>query len=57
MSQSDVWQRARKVKGQPLQESTKRGYLIWLRKYLLPTFGDTQLGSATNASPTASAPY
>src|SRR6187397_2400298 len=37
---ADVWLRARKVKGQPLQESTKRGYLIWLRKYLLPTFGE-----------------
>jgi integrase len=46
---ADVWLRARKVKGQPLQESTKRGYLIWLRKYLLPTFGEMQLNSITVA--------
>lgn len=44
-----VWLRARKVKGQPLQESTKRGYLIWLRKYLLPTFGEMQLNTITAA--------
>ena len=46
---AEVWLRARKVKGQPLQESTKRGYLIWLRKYLLPTFGEMPLNSITAA--------
>lgn len=46
---ADVWLRARKVKGQPLQESTKRGYLIWLRKYLLPTFGGQPLKTITAA--------
>ena len=46
---ADVWMRARKVKGQPLQESTKRGYLIWLGKYLLPTFGDMPLNTITTA--------
>ena len=46
---AEVWLRARKVKGQPLQESTKRGYLIWLRKYLLPTFGETPLDTITAA--------
>jgi integrase len=46
---ADVWLRARKVKGQPLQESTKRGYLIWLRKYLLSTFGDQPLNTITAA--------
>jgi integrase len=44
---ADVWLRARKVKGQPLQESTKRGYLIWLGKYLLPTFGEMSLNTVT----------
>lgn len=44
---ADVWLRARKVKGQPLQESTKRGYLIWLGKYLLPTFGEMPLNTIT----------
>ena len=46
---AEVWLRARKVKGQPLQESTKRGYLIWLRKYLLPTFGEMPLNTITAA--------
>ena len=46
---ADVWLRARKVKGQPLQESTKRGYLIWLGKYLLPTFGEMPLNTITAA--------
>lgn len=46
---AEVWLRARKVKGQPLQESTKRGYLIWLGKYLLPTFGEMPLHSITAA--------
>jgi integrase len=40
---AEVWLRARKVRGQPLQESTKRGYLIWLGKYVLPTFGEMPL--------------
>lgn len=45
---ADVWLRTRKVKGgRPLQDSTKRGYLIWLRKYLLPTFGDMPLDTIT----------
>ena len=46
---ADVWLRARKVRGQPLQESTKRGYLIWLGKYLLPTFGEMPLNTITAA--------
>ena len=46
---AEVWLRARKVKGQPLQESTKRGYLIWLGKYLLPTFGEMPLNTITAA--------
>jgi integrase len=46
---ADVWLRARRVKGQPLQESTKRGYLIWLRKYVLPTFGEMPLNTITVA--------
>jgi integrase len=46
---ADVWLRARKVKGQPLQASTKRGYLIWLGKYLLPTFGEMPLNTITAA--------
>ncbi|GAA1543477.1 tyrosine-type recombinase/integrase [Nocardioides humi] len=45
-----AWLRSRKVKGKPLQESTKRGYLIWLNKYLLPTFGDMPLNEITPAS-------
>ena len=36
-------------RGQPLQESTKRGYLIWLGKYLLPTFGEMPLNTITAA--------
>lgn len=44
-----VWLRARKVRGQPLQESTKRGYLIWLGKYVLPTFGEMPLDTITAA--------
>lgn len=46
---AEVWLRARKVKGQPLQESTKRGYLIWLGKYVLPTFGEMPLDTITAA--------
>lgn len=46
---SAAWLRARKVKGQPLQESTKRGYLIWLNRYLLPTFGGMPLNEITAA--------
>jgi integrase len=46
---AEVWLRARKVRGQPLQESTKRGYLIWLGKYLLPTFGEMPLNAITAA--------
>ena len=46
---ASIWLRARKVKGQPLQESTKRGYLIWLGKYLLPTFGEMPLNMITAA--------
>lgn len=37
------------MKGQPLQESTKRGYLIWLGKYLLPTFDDMPRNTITAA--------
>ena len=32
-----------------MQESTKRGYLIWLRKYLLPTFSEMPLNTITVA--------
>lgn len=47
---AEVWLRARKVKGgRPLQESTRRGYLIWLRLYLLPTFGAMPLNEITAA--------
>lgn len=43
-----IWLQTRKVKGgQPLQDSTRRGYLIWLRKYLLPTFGEMPLNTIT----------
>lgn len=44
---ADVWLRARKVRGRPLQESTKRGYLIWLGKYVLPRFGEMPLDTIT----------
>lgn len=44
-----IWLRARKVRGQPLQESTQRGYLIWLGKYLLPAFGEMPLNMITAA--------
>jgi integrase len=46
---AEVWLRARKVRGHPLQESTKRGYLIWLGKYVLPTFGEMPLDTITAA--------
>lgn len=47
---ADTWLRARKVKGgRPLQDSTRRGYLIWLRRYLLPAFGDKPLNTITAA--------
>ena len=46
---AEVWLRARKVRGRPLQESTKRGYLIWLGKYVLPTFGEMSLDTITAA--------
>ncbi|HEX2893775.1 MAG TPA: site-specific integrase [Marmoricola sp.] len=46
---AEVWLRARKVRGRPLQESTKRGYLIWLGKYVLPTFGEMPLDTITAA--------
>ena len=47
---AEAWLRARKVKGgRPLQESTRRGYLIWLRLYLLPTFGEMPLNTITAA--------
>lgn len=46
---AEVWLRARKVRGHPLQESTKRGYLIWLAKYVQPTFGEMPLDTITAA--------
>lgn len=46
---AEVWLRARKVRGHPLQESTKRGYLIWLGKYVHPTFGEMPLDTITAA--------
>lgn len=44
---SATWLRARRTKNGPLQESTRRGYRIWLDKYLLPTLGDLPLNQIT----------
>lgn len=44
---SATWLRARRTKNGPLQESTRRGYRIWLDKYLLPTLGDLPLDQIT----------
>ncbi|CAN5558215.1 site-specific integrase [soil metagenome] len=44
---SATWLRARRTKNGPLQESTRRGYRIWLHKYLLPTLGDLPLDQIT----------
>jgi integrase len=47
---AEAWLTARKVKGgRPLQDSTRRGYLIWLRRYVLPTFGDMPVNTITAA--------
>lgn len=47
---AEVWLATRKVKGQPLQESTKRAYRIFLHRYLNPTFGLTPLDKITPAA-------
>ncbi|AXH95017.1 tyrosine-type recombinase/integrase [Ornithinimicrobium avium] len=44
---SAVWLRTRRTKNGPLQESTRRGYRIWLDKYLLPTLGHLPLDQIT----------
>ena len=44
---SATWLRTRRTKNGPLQESTRRGYRIWLDKYLLPTLGDLPLDEIT----------
>ena len=44
---SATWLRTRRTKNGPLQESTRRGYRIWLDKYLLPTLGDIPLDQLT----------
>lgn len=44
---SATWLRTRRTKNGPLQESTRRGYRIWLDKYLLPTFADLPLDDIT----------
>jgi integrase len=44
---SATWLRTRRTKRGPLQESTRRGYRIWLDKYLLPTLGDLPLDEIT----------
>ncbi|MGB3687091.1 MAG: tyrosine-type recombinase/integrase [Ornithinimicrobium sp.] len=44
---SATWLRTRRTKNGPLQESTRRGYRIWLDKYLLPTLGDLPLDQIT----------
>ena len=47
---AEVWLAARKVRGQPLQDSTKRAYEVFLRRYLNPTFGSTALDKITPAA-------
>ena len=44
---SATWLRTRRTKNGPLQESTRRGYRIWLDKYLLPSLGDLTLDEIT----------
>lgn len=44
---SATWLRTRRTKNGPLQESTRRGYRLWLDKYLLPTLGDLPLDELT----------
>ena len=44
---SATWLRTRRTKNGPLQESTRRGYQLWLDKYLLPTLGNLPLDQIT----------
>lgn len=44
---SATWLRTRRTKNGPLQESTRRGYRLWLDKYLLPTLGGLPLDEIT----------
>jgi integrase len=44
---SATWLRTRRTKSGLLQESTRRGYRLWLDKYLLPTLGDLPLDEIT----------
>ncbi|MEO7071233.1 MAG: tyrosine-type recombinase/integrase [Nostocoides sp.] len=44
---SATWLRTRRTKKGPLQDSTGRGYRIWLDKYLLPTLGSLPLDELT----------
>lgn len=44
---SATWLRTRRTKNGPLQDSTRRGYRIWLNKFLLPTLGDLPLDQIT----------
>ena len=44
---SATWLRTRRTKNGPLQESTRRGYQLWLDKYLFPTLGDLPLDQIT----------
>lgn len=47
---AEAWLTARRVRGgRPLQDSTRRGYLIWLRRYVLPTFGEMPVNAITAA--------
>jgi integrase len=44
---SATWLRTRRTKNGPLQESTRRGYRLWLDEYLLPTLGGLPLDEIT----------
>lgn len=46
---AEVWLDRRRVKGKPLQDSTRRGYNVWLNRYLYPAFGDLPLDHITPA--------
>ncbi|QKE85089.1 site-specific integrase [Arthrobacter sp. NEB 688] len=44
---SAAWLRTRRTRNGPLQESTRRSYGLWLRKYLLPSLGPLPLDEIT----------
>lgn len=44
---AETWLRNRRVKGKPLQQSTVRGYRVFLRRYLVPAFGDMPIDTIT----------